>query len=140
MIQITNKLNNLVDAIVRALDADRICFMNPVTLEMEDIPNDVLIGMYYDEACQKALQRVDSWGKVITIDSPETIQTMKVFVDNCLPFGNLKEQLYNILTLRHPHKPFQEMVHHSGYYDKWLTYRRRQMTRHVKRKLENSLA
>ncbi|MDR2036905.1 MAG: hypothetical protein LBQ60_03180 [Bacteroidales bacterium] len=137
--QLDNIPHQLVDEITQALDCDMICFMNPETLEVEDVPHDVLSGMYYDETFQEALDRVDQWKAFITIDSPDTVQVMKSFVDECVPSGELKEQLHQVLSLRRPDKHFRKIVEDSDYHDKWAKYNRRQVRQHVRSKLNDGI-
>jgi hypothetical protein len=137
-----NISNKFVSLIAQALDCDMICFMNPDTYEVEDVPHDFLSGMYHDETWQEALNRVDQWGRYITIDRPnstESVKIMQMFVEECVPSGNLKDELENALTLRRPDKNFNRIVERSDYRDKWATYNRRQMMMHIRRKLRNDL-
>ena len=128
--------------IVKALDCDMICFINPATYEIEDVPHDFLSGMYYDETWQEALDRVDQWETYITIDRPvstESVRIMRKFVDECVLCGNLKEQLNNALALRRPDQYFHKIVEKSDYRDQWVTYNRRQMMRHIRQKLRTDI-
>ena len=138
-----NISNGYIDHIVQALDCDMVCFMNPYTCEIEDVPHDFLCGMYHDETWQEAINRVDKWGKYITIYRPgltESVEIMRSFVDECIPSGVLREELNNVLTLRRPDKNFNKIVENSDYRDKWATYNRRQMMKHIHRKLRDQMA
>jgi len=135
--------SKFISHIARALDCDMICFMNPYTYEIEDVPHDFLCGMYHDETWQEAVNRVDKWGKYITIDRPklaESFEIMRSFVDKCIPSGGLKEELYSTLALRRPDKNFNRIVERSDYRDKWVAYNRRQMTKHIRRKLRDHIS
>ncbi len=131
--------NKVVDNIANALDCDMVCFMNPDTFEVEDVPNDVLVGIYYDKGWQEVLARVDQWDRFITIDRPDTMEMMKTFVSNCIPTGHLKKQLHEALALRRPDKRFHDIVDDSDYRDKWAQYHRQQMIQHVKQKLRDGM-
>ena len=107
-----NISNQHINHIIRALDCDMICFMNPYTCEIEDVPHDFLCGMYHDETWQEAVNRVDNWGKYITIDPPclaKSVEMMRSFVDDCIPSGGLKEELSNTLKLRRPDQYFNRI-------------------------------
>jgi hypothetical protein len=135
--------NKHISHIVRALDCDMICFMNPYTFEIEDVPHDFLCGMYHDKTWQEAINRVDKWGKYITIDRPkheESVAIMRSFVDKCIPSGGLKEELTSTLKLRRPDKNFSRIVEKSDYRDKWAVYNRRQMMNHIRRKLHDHIS
>lgn len=134
--------NNLIDNIVDALDCDMVCFMNPDTCEVEDIPLDVLLGMYQDITSQEALRRIDRWEKYITIEpleTPDMVKAMQTFINEHIPSGTLKKQLHEALSLRRPDKYFHAIVEDSGYRDKWAAYHRQHMMRHVKSKLRDQL-
>ena len=127
-----------INHIIQALDCDMICFMNPDTCEIEDVPHDFLCGMYHDEMWQEAMNRVDSWSRYITIDRPrmdESIEIMRSFVDQCIPSGDLKENLRHTLALRRPDRYFSRMVEKTDYRDQWAAFNRRQMMKHIHRKL-----
>ena len=135
--------NRYVSHIVHALDCDMICFMNPYTHEIENVPYDFLCGMYHDETWQEAVNRVDQWEKYITIDRPEpevSAEIMRSFVDTCIPSGVLKEQLTGALALRRPDKRFNRIVENSGYRDKWIAYSHRQMMKHIRKNLRNQIS
>ena len=135
--------NRHIINIVHALDCDMICFMNPYTQEIENVPYDFLCGMYHDETWQEVINRVDQWEKYITIDRPEpeeSVKIMRSFVETCIPSGVLKEQLTGALTLRHPNKKFYRIVDNSEYRDKWAEYNRRQMMKHIRRKLRKQIS
>ncbi len=138
-----NTLTGLVQNIADALDNNMVCFMNPDTYEVEDVPYDVLIGLYRDDSCQEALERVDQWKRFITIDRPElsdTVKEMQTFVQDCIPSGKLKEQLYDALAFRRkPDKHFHDIVNRSDYRNQWAVYNRRRMMRHVRKKLRDGL-
>ena len=135
--------SSFISYILQALDSDMICFVNPDTYEIEGVPHDFLSGMYYDETWQEAIDRVDQWRTYITIDRPVSIESVKImqtFVDECVPSGNLKEQLNHALALRRPDQYFHKVVEKSDYHDQWVTYNRRQMMRHIRQKLRNDLS
>ena len=138
-----NILDRHIDRIAQALDCDMICFMNPDTCEIEDVPHDFLCGMYHDETWQEIVNRIDQWGKYITIDRPdstESVRIMQSFIDEYIPSGMLKEQLNNALELRRPDNNFHRIVEKSDYRDKWAAYNRRQMMKHIRRKLRDSIS
>ena len=94
----TNNLDGHINYIAQALDCDMICFMNPDTCEIEDVPHDFLSGMYHDDTWQEIINRVDQWNKYITFDRPnftESVKIMQSFIDEFVPSGMLKEQLNN---------------------------------------------
>ena len=131
-----------MNRIVQALDCDMICFMNPDTCEIEDVPHDFLSGMYHDDAWQEIVDRVDQWKKYITFDRPgflESVKIMQSFIDEYVPSGMLKEQLNNALELRRPDKTFHRIVESSDYRDQWVTYNRRQMMKHIRMKLRDHM-
>ena len=73
-----NISNGFIHHIAQALNCNMICFVNPDTLEMEEVPHDFLIGMYRDETWQEALNRVDQWKQYITIDPPASSESVKI--------------------------------------------------------------
>ena len=136
-----NISNKHIGHIAQALDCDMICFMNPYTCEIEDVPHDVLSGMYHDETWQEILNRVDQWENYITIDRPddtESAEIMKSFIDEYIPSGSLKEQLNDVMALRRPDKNFHRLVEKSDYREKWTVYSRHQMKKHICKQLRDN--
>ena len=131
--------NKLVNHIANALDCDMICFMNPDTFEVEGVPNDALVGMYFDAGSQKALHRVDQWNRTITIDLPDTVEIMRTFVNSCILSDSVREKLRRILALRRPDKHFHTIIDDSGYRDRWAKYHRQQMIHHIRQRLNNGM-
>ena len=138
-----NISNVYISHIAQALDYGMICFVNPKTYEFEDVPHDFLCGMYRDDTWQEAINRVDQWGQYITIDRPcdtESVEIMRSFVDRYIPKGVLKEELNCVLNLRRPDQKFNRIVRNTDYHDKWVTYNRRQMMKHIRAKLNGHIS
>ena len=138
-----NISNGYISHIAQALDYGMICFVNPLTYEFEDVPHDFLCGLYHDETCQEAVNRIDQWGQYIAIDRPgtaESVEIMRSFVDRYIPKGVFKEELNHVLSLRRPDQNFNRMMKKSVYHDKWVTYNRRQMMKHIRRKLSDHIS
>ena len=137
-----NISNVYISHIAQALDYGMICFVNPKTYEFEDVPHDFLCGMYRDDTWQEAINRVDQWGQYITIDRPcdtESVEIMRSFVNRYIPKGVLKEELNSVLNLRRPDQNFNSIVKKTDYRDKWVSYNRRQMMKHIRRKLYDQI-
>ena len=134
--------NRYISQIASALNSDMICFMNPYTCEIENVPHDFLCGMYHDDAWQEAVNRVDQWERYVTIEPrpEESVEIMRSFVETCIPSGNLKEKLCGTLAQRLPGKKFFRIVDDSGYRDKWAVYCRRRMMRNIRRKLRKQIS
>ena len=134
--------NGYINHIAQALDCGMICFVNPYTHELEDVPHDFLCGIYHDDTWQEVVNRIDQWGKYITIDRPgftESVEIMRSFVDRYIPKGILREELSNVLTSHRPDRYFNRIIKNSDYRDKWVTYNRRQMMKHIRRKLRDHI-
>jgi len=135
--------NDYISHIAQSLDYGMICFVNPQTYEFEDVPHDFLCGMYHDETCQEAVNRVDQWGQYITIDRPgqtESVEIMQAFIDRYIPTGVLKEELKSALILRRPVQKFNSIVKKTDYCNKWVSFNRRQMMKHIRRKLDDHIS
>jgi len=134
--------NWYINLIAQSLDCGMVCFVNPNTYELKDVPHDFLCGMYHDESLQEVVNRVDQWEKYITIDLParnESVEIMRSFVDKYIPKGRLQDELKNALALRRPDKNFNRIVETSDYHKKWVSYNRRQMMKYIRRKLSDNI-
>jgi hypothetical protein len=132
-----------IHQIAQSLDCGMICFVNPNTYELEDVPHDFLCGMYHDATWQEVVNRIDRWEKYIAIDRPghtESVEIMRSFVERYIPKGGLKEELDNVLSLHRPDTNFHRIVGKSDYHHKWVAHNRRHMMKHIRRKLRDHIS
>ena len=145
-VQLPEKFDKVVDEIVSSLDAGFVCFLNPETIEMEEVPNDLIMDPEEFEACTG--ETIDSWGlkhetwdKCITIEplkSNDSFNIMEQFTDQ-LENSILKNQLINALNNRKPFANFKRIIDDSEIREDWFKFKHMWMKNHISELIDNEL-
>ncbi|HSO87309.1 MAG TPA: UPF0158 family protein [Draconibacterium sp.] len=137
--EIPEKYRELVHTVAENIDCGLVCFINPETLEVEEIPKGMLDGFSdfsldpefgdedEDEEEQKFLH--DEWETCITVEpreSSESFRIMERFVDE-VNDKILKNKLINALNNRKPFANFKNIVESSDYREAWFAFKQQQL-------------
>lgn len=129
--KIPTKYKKVVSEIADGLSAELICFFNPDTFEVEDIPKELAYDpeefeMMTGETFESAGLKHDEWNNCITIEpmeSHESFKIMEYFVDE-IKDTNFQEKLINALNKKKPFANFKYLVENSDYRQKWFDFRK----------------
>jgi hypothetical protein len=151
-IEIPEKYKELVHDVAEYIDCGLVCFINPETLEVEEIPKGMVDGFSdfslnseleddedEDEDEQKILHQ--DWETCITVEPRESNESFKImerFVDE-VNDKNLKNKLINALNNRKPFVNFKNIVESSDYRAAWFAFKQRQLEIMVWDELEYEL-
>jgi hypothetical protein len=148
-IEIPEKYKELVHNVAENIDCGLVCFINPETLELEEIPKGMLDGFSdfslnpelddEDDDEQKFLH--EEWESCIIIEPRESSESFKImerFVDK-VNDKNLKNKLINALNNRRPFANFKNIVESSNYRKEWFAFKQRQLEILVWEELEYQL-
>lgn len=138
--EIPEKYRELVHTVAENIDCGLVCFINPETLEVEEIPKGMLDGFSdfsinpefdededEDEDEQKFLHY--DWETYITVEPRESSESFKImerFVDE-VNDKNLKNKLINALNNRKPFANFKNIVESSNYRESWFAFKQQQL-------------
>lgn len=147
--EIPEKYKKLVHDVAENIDCGLVCFINPKTLEVEEIPKGMLDGFSdfsinrefedEDEEEQKFLH--EEWESFISVEpreSNESFKIMEKFVDE-VNDKNLKNKLVNALNNRRPFANFKNIVESSNYRKEWFAFKQKQLEILVWEELEYQL-
>ncbi len=134
---IPEKYRKLVHDVAESIDCGMVCFVNPDTLEIEDIPKSLLdegLGLDEDdeeENDEDGMVPINhrKWEKCITVEpreSRESFRIMEGFVDH-VDDKKLQNQLVNSLNNRHPFANFKYQVEGSPYRKEWFAYKQQKL-------------
>lgn len=146
-IEIPEKYKEIVPKIADSIDAGFVCFLNPDTLEMEEIPKLFMEDQFEEEEEEEeeSDETMDSkhydWQNCITfepLESSESFKIMEHFTDQ-LPDEKLQNKLINALNHRRPFANFKFVIDGSSYRQNWFDFKQRWLERHVKELLIISL-
>jgi hypothetical protein len=136
--EMPKRYKEVVSKIADSLLAGLICFFNPETFEVEDIPKELaydlgefelMIGETYESAGLKH----ENWQNCITIEpmeSHDSFQIMECFIDE-VKETNLQGRLVNALNRKNPFANFKYLVESSKYRQHWFDFRQVQYELYV---------
>mgnify|MGYP001167468906 CR=1 FL=1 len=131
----------IINEIAQSLDCGLVCFLNPDTLELVEIPTGVLEGTFDDEDSLKEIQRIEyEWKKIIRIDpleSSESYEIMERFVEEVVNNLHLKSKLQNILEGKKPFRNFKNAIDESDYRQSWFDFKQKCIEEYVTDYLQN---
>jgi len=118
-LQIDEKYRSVVKEIAEYLEMGLIVFVNPETFEIESVPKDYDISIadfefYYE--------KVEDWIEIEPLESRESYEVMKSFVDN-LPEGKEKNKLSDAIEGYKPFFNFNRLIHNSEERENWFKHR-----------------
>lgn len=133
--EIPEKYKKIIAGIADALTAGFQCFLNPDTLEWEDMPVELLEDTFTAGLDEKDMipMKHTEWNRCITIEpmhSREDFQIMADFTDD-IDDQNLKDQVINALNRRKPFANFKNIIDVSEYRQKWFDFRQKQYEYYV---------
>ena len=148
-IEIPEKYRELVHNVAENIDCGLVCFINPETLEVEEIPKGMVDGFsdfslnseLDDEEDDEQKFLHEDWESCISVEpreSNESFKIMEKFVDEAND-KNLKNKLVNTLNNRRPFANFKNIVESSNYRNEWFAFKQKQLEILVWEELEYQL-
>ena len=136
--EIPEKYKKAVHEIADSLQAGFVCYLNPETLEVEDLPETMVhdpteYEMITGESYEDAEIKHNSWDKCIEVepmDSHEAFQIMEYFIDE-IDDRNLQERVIKALNKPRPFARFKDLVEYSDYRQQWFDFRMKQYELYV---------
>ena len=126
---IPEKYRKLVHDVAESLDCGLICFINPDTLEMEDVPSSLMEDEFMFEEWEKEEDMMEfkhkNWDKVIEIsplESFESFKIMEAFAAH-VPDEKFSNKLYGALNGKRPFANFKYLIDTSKYRQAWFDFK-----------------
>ena len=142
-VEIPENYRELVRKTAEAIDCGSICFINPATLEMEDVPKSLLEERIFTENDEEEeddefdLQH-KNWEKCISVEPPESHESFEImenFVQE-VDDKKLKKELINALERRHPFANFRNTIENSDYRKEWFAFKQKELEKYVWQNIE----
>ena len=136
-IDMKKNLNQIVSEIAECLDCGMVCFLNPDTKELLNIPSGVFEGTFEadQEVFEDDLKRIDTeWERFIRmepLESFESFRIMKNFIEEVVIDRHLKYKLQNALERRKPFHNFKTIIDYSDYRQAWFDFKKKSLKEHV---------
>jgi hypothetical protein len=121
-----------------------VCFINPATLEMEDVPRSILEERFFTEEDEEDNEfdlQHKNWDKCINVEPPESRESFEImenFIDE-VDDKNLQRKLLNALERRHPFANFKNTIENSDYRKAWFAFKQSKLEEYVWRDIEFEL-
>ncbi len=144
--EIPEKYKKVVAQIADSLLAGFICYFNPDTFEIEDVPEHMIndpheFKMLTGETEDSMALKHENWQKCIEfnpMDSHESFNIMKYFIDE-VDNRNLQDRLIYDLNHRKPFANFKYRVENSDYRQQWFNFRQKQWEQYVWNEMQEQL-
>ena len=138
-IEIHEKYKPLVPKIADSIEAGLICFLNPDTLEVEEVPQELIdepegFELRHDYALEDYNLKYTKWKRCISIEPPsssESFRNMEAFAET-LNDEKIKTKLLHALSRRRPFANFKSIVDFSDYRQDWFDFKKKHMEEYVK--------
>jgi hypothetical protein len=138
-IEIPEKYRKVVSEIAESIDAGLICFLNPETLEIEDIPKNMEYEPEeYEDETGESMDTIElkhhEWQNCYTfepLESRESFRIMEMFA-NDLADSRLQSRLIYALGHRKPFSNFKFIVENSPSRANWFEFKKQWLENHVK--------
>lgn len=137
--ELPEKFASVINPIAQSIDAGFSCFLNPETLEMEDVPKMLIDNSHEFEmltrhsADEEELKH-ESWQEYYTfepLDSHESFLIMQNFTEN-LNDEILREELFDALNNKSPFANFKRVIDKRELSGHWFPYKMEYLEDHVK--------
>ncbi len=142
-VEIPEKYKKIVPGIADSLNAGMICFLNTDTLEVEDLPESLVMDPDdYESMTGETMEDMDirhqNWENYIEITPPESHEAynyMEGFAET-LSKVSFKRKVFHALKRKSPFGHFKYIVEGSDYRQKWFDYRQARLEEYVLRFLD----
>jgi hypothetical protein len=144
-IDIPEKFQLLVKNIAESIDVGEVCYINPDTLEVVEIPKELLDGGFWDgdeSIWESELDKTSLWESKITVEPlrpQESYRIMELFTDNLSDPG-FQNKLHIALGQKKPFAHFKNLIDNSVFRQEWFSFKQEYLERYVAAKfIENKL-
>jgi len=142
---IPEKYRELVYKTAEAVDCDMVCFINPETLEMEDVPKSILEERFFTDMEEDDEEENDefglqhkNWEKCISVDPPESHESFEImenFVQK-VDDKKLQKQLIHALQNHRPFANFKNLIDNSDCREQWFAFKQKELEKYVWQNIE----
>jgi hypothetical protein len=131
--EIPEKYCKVVHDIAENINCGLICYLNPETLELEDVPKDLAFDpdefeLITGESWKETFNH-DQWERCITIEPREGHEGFKImewFVDE-IDNEFFKREVIGALNRKHPFANFKALVEGSKYRQQWFNFKQKML-------------
>lgn len=147
-----DKYRPVVAEIAESIDAGLVCYFNPVTDELDTIPQQMLEKDWTDDrdGFKEIMKEDHGWEEAKFIDwedsfkfeplpSHDSFEIMKVFAEGLEGDDGLQSRLIDVLSRRRPFANFSNVIHNSNRREDWFAFKKQWLEERVARGLHYEL-
>ena len=146
MYEIPEKFEQVLKPIAESIDCGLICFLNPETMQIEEVPKmlfddpheyEMVVG---GDAAEEEFKHKDwdEYDKFEPLDSHRSFKIMQAFADN-MEDVKFQEQLFYALNKRKPFASFKWKIENSAYRQNWFDFKQKKLEEHVRKNFWSEL-
>lgn len=136
IIVVPEKFRLLVKDIADSIGIGQVCYINPATLEVVEIPYELLEASFWegDESIwESELDKTNQWDSKITIQPlqpQESFRIMELFTEK-ISDSEFQNQLHIALRQKKPFARFKNMIDHSAFRQDWFSFKQEYLEKYV---------
>lgn len=144
--ELPEKFSTCINRIAQSIDAGFICYLNPKTLEMEQIQkllvdnpggSKKITGFGFENGKPEH----DNWDECYTfepLDYRESLKIMEAFTEN-VEDEILQEELFSALNSKKPFANFEPVIENRGQSDNWFFFKMNRLEDRVKQIIHDEI-
>jgi hypothetical protein len=136
----------IIPKITDKIDAGIVCYLNPETLEMEEIPKHLfedpeIFDLDSGEPVLPEEWEFSKWESYYVINPPDSEASQLIIFefDEFIEDEKFSEKLFQILDQRKPFKKFRSFILNSAYRENWLAFKKQWLEKYVKEQIFNEI-
>ncbi|TAJ14745.1 hypothetical protein DMA11_04210 [Marinilabiliaceae bacterium JC017] len=141
----SNYPKELINSIAQSIDAGFICFVNPLSKEMEEVPQLFIEDPHEYEmvtgfTAETMNLKYTNWETYLTIEplrSHDSFKIMEAFADE-MEDSALQQELFNALNRRRPFAHFKAIIDDSPFRQAWFDFKQQKLEAYVNDELNDS--
>ncbi len=137
-LKIPKKYKKIVPQIADSLNAGLVCFLNTDTLEVDDVPENLITDPdEYELMTGGSIEDLDlkylKWDNYIDIHPPGSNVSYGYMADfaEALPDCSFKQRVFHALEQKRPFANFKYLVENSDYRQDWFDYKQNRLEEYV---------
>lgn len=141
VLNIPDKYKKLVHEVADFIDAGLTCFINPRTLAMEQVPQDLndpdeyrmITGSIWKDSFKH-----NKWKRCITVEPPESYISFNIMEQFTKRVNDkrLQNRLVDALNRKKPFANFKYIIESSEYLQEWFEFKKTKLEEYVWEQLE----
>lgn len=140
--EIPSRYLEVLPEIAEKIDAGFVCYLNPETLELEEIPKHLfddpeIFDLETGEPVLPEKWEFSKWESYYLINPPDSDESLQIIFefDEFIADEDFSKILFQILNQRKPFKKFKSFILNSAYRENWLAFKKQWLENYAKEQI-----